>query len=249
MPYVSIIIPYYKKKKFIKNSIKSVLNQTFKNFEIIIIYDDNEKKDLSFIKQITKSDNRIKLIVNNKNIGAGLSRNKGIHKSLGKYISFIDADDFWKKNKLHEQIFFMEKNNYFVSHTSYDIMNQNKKKIGHRNAKTFENFEQLLFSCDIGLSTVVFRKEILKKGLKFPNLKTKEDFVLWLNILKKGYKIYSYKKSLVYWTKVEGSLSSSVFQKLKDSYTLYNKYMKFNILRSLFYTLILSLNFILKNYN
>ena len=112
MALVSVIIPYYKKKKYIWNTVKSVLNQTYKKFEIIIVYDDDEKKDLYLIKEIKKKDKRIKLIINKKNIGAGQSRNKGIKLSKGKYIAFIDSDDLWKKNKLLEQIKVMEKKKY-----------------------------------------------------------------------------------------------------------------------------------------
>ncbi len=247
MPQVSIILPYFKKKLFIKNSLKSVLNQSFKDFEIIIIYDDKYREDLLYIREIIKLDKRIKLIVNKDNIGAGLSRNKGVKKSSGKFICFIDADDLWKKNKLKYQINFMKKNNYHVSHTSYEILNIKKKKISFRKAKIFRNYKELLWSCDIGLSSVMLRKEIFKRGLKFPNTKTKEDFILWLNILKKGYKIYSLDKNLMSWIKTPNSLSSSTLQKFKDSFILYNNYMKFNILKSLLYTFILSVNFLIKN--
>ncbi len=109
MDLVSIIIPYYRKKKYITNTLKSVLKQTYHKVEIIIIYDDEQKKDLQFIKKLIKSDKRISLIINKKSIGAGLSRNKGIKKSKGRYISFIDADDLWRKNKLKLQIEFMKK--------------------------------------------------------------------------------------------------------------------------------------------
>ena len=247
MNHVSIILPYYKKKLFIKNSINSVLKQNFKNFEILVIYDDDNKDDLSFVKKIINMDNRIKLIINQRNVGAGESRNIGIKKSNGEYICFIDADDLWKKNKLKDQINFMKKNNYSASHTSYSILNEQKKKIGFRRAKTFNNYEELLKSCDIGLSTVILKKEIFQKGLKFPNLKTKEDFVLWLKILKNGIKIHSFDKNLTSWTKTKNSSSSSITQKLRDSFTLYNHYMKFNFFKSLLYTSILSLNYILKN--
>ena len=97
MARISVIIPYFKKKNFIKKAINSVLSQSFKKFEIIIIYDDNNKKDLDFIKKLKNFDKRIKLIINEKNIGAGYSRNKGINLSNAEYICFLDADDTWKK--------------------------------------------------------------------------------------------------------------------------------------------------------
>ena len=97
MDLVSIIIPYYKKKKYINNTITSIINQTYKNFEIIIIYDDEDTSDLKFISEMQKKDTRIIIIKNLKNEGAGNSRNKGIEKAKGKYIAFIDSDDTWQK--------------------------------------------------------------------------------------------------------------------------------------------------------
>ena len=248
MCIASIIIPYYKKKLFIKKTIDSILKQSFNKFEILIIYDDENKDDLSYIKKIVNSDRRIKLIINKKNLGAGRSRNVGIKFSKGEFLCFIDADDIWKKNKLKEQINLMKKNNYFISHTSYEIVNEDDQKIGYRKARTFKSYRELLTSCDVGLSTVIIKKSIFHNNLKFPDLKTKEDFVLWLKILKKGFTIHALKKNLTSWKKTKNSLSSSTYQKLKDSFTLYNRYMKFNFFKSLIYTFILSINFIFKNY-
>jgi teichuronic acid biosynthesis glycosyltransferase TuaG len=100
MSKISIIIPYFRKKKFIKKTLNSVINQTYKNIEIILIYDDDKKQDLNYIKELIKIDKRIKLIINKKNIGAGNSRNKGILNSKGKFISFIDQMIFGKKINL-----------------------------------------------------------------------------------------------------------------------------------------------------
>ena len=86
MSLVSIIIPYFKKKNYIKFTINSILNQEYKNFEILIIYDDSDKTELKFIKKIKELDKRIQIIINKTNIGAGASRNKAIKKSRGKYI-------------------------------------------------------------------------------------------------------------------------------------------------------------------
>ena len=128
MCIASIILPYYKKKLFIRKSINSILKQSFNRFEILIIYDDEKKNDLDYIKKIVNLDNRIKLIINKKNLGAGKSRNIGIKFSKGEFICFIDADDIWKKNKLKKQINLMKKNNYYISHTSYGIINEDGQK-------------------------------------------------------------------------------------------------------------------------
>ena len=93
MNLVSVIIPYFKKRKFFLTTLKSVLNQSYKNFEIIIVYDDEDLSEYNFLKKVIKNKKKIKLFKNKKNLGVGLSRNYGIKKSKGKYIAFIDADD------------------------------------------------------------------------------------------------------------------------------------------------------------
>ena len=159
MQKASIIIPYYKKKTYIKKTINSVLNQSYNKIEVILISDDEDKSDLPYLKELKKLDRRIKLIVNKKNYGAGFSRNIGISKSKGHYICFLDADDYWMKDKLSFQIKFMKKNNYEITHTSYLIKDIKGKILGYRKARTFQNFTQLLTSCDIGLSTVIIKKK------------------------------------------------------------------------------------------
>ena len=97
MSKISVIIPYFRKKNYIKKTLLSVLNQSFRKFEVLVIYDDDEQVELEFLRKLIKIDKRIKLIINKKNLGAGQSRNIGIAKAKGEYISFCDADDIWKK--------------------------------------------------------------------------------------------------------------------------------------------------------
>ncbi len=246
MQLVSVIIPYHRKIKFIKKTINSIKNQTYKNLEIIIIYDDEDYSDLKYIKKIKRSDSRIKLILNKNILGAGESRNLGIKKARGKYIAFLDADDLWKKNKIQSQLLYMHKNKFDVCHTTYEIFRKNNKKRKLMIARTFKNYRQLLPSCDIGLSTIILKKNIITKNCKFSRLKTKEDFVLWLLILKKNITIGGFDKNLTTWRKLDNSLSSSIIQKLKDGFKVYNQYMKFNFFKSIFYLLILSINFLKK---
>jgi teichuronic acid biosynthesis glycosyltransferase TuaG len=246
MELISVITPYYKKKIFIKEAILSILKQTYSNFEIIIVYDDESLEDLKYVQEIVALDKRIHLIVNEKNIGAGLSRNLAIESSNGMYIAFLDSDDIWKENKIREQVDFMKKNNFEISHTSYEIIDNKKNIIGTRIAKNFNKVSDLLKSCDIGLSTVMIKKTVFSNECLFVNLKTKEDFVLWLKLLKQNHTIQGLDINLTHWRKLENSLSSSAIRKLIDGYNVYYTYMNFNFFKSIYYLFCLSINFLRK---
>jgi len=244
---ISVIIPYYKKRNYILNTLKSLINQSFKNFEIIIIYDDSNLEDFKYLKKYSSKIKKIKIFKNKKNLGAGASRNVGIKFAKGKYIAFIDSDDYWHKDKLKIQFNYMIDKNLKISHTHYYIVNEKNKIIGKRISKKI-NFQMLLRSCDIGLSTVMMHRNLLIKT-KFPNIKTKEDYVLWLKIIKKNQYIHSINKFLTYWRVTDESLSSNKIQKISDGYKVYRKYLKFNPMKSFFYLILLSINFLIKKIN
>ena len=245
MPLVSVIMPYYKKINFVINAIDSVLNQSFQNFELILIYDDTNLSDLEIIKNKFKNNTKLKIIKNNENFGAGISRNIGISQSIGEIIAFIDSDDYWFKEKLEKQLNFMNDNNLDFTFCNYKKKISEKKSITIISSKKKFNYNDLIKSCDIGLSTVLIRKKITEKEL-FPSLKTKEDYVAWLKILKKGFDAHNLNETLVVWNSVKDSLSSNFFQKILDGFRVYYKYEKFNFFKSLFCLLILSLNSIKK---
>ena len=244
---ITIIIPYYKKRHFLKQTIDSILKQTYKNYEVILIYDDVDKADLLFVRSTLKKIKNFKIIVNKKNFGAGNSRNIGIARSKGKFIAFLDSDDIWHKDKLKYQIKFMKINKIKFSYTDYTIVNKNLKVIKIIKVPKIVKFCNLLFSCQIGLSTVIVSSELLKKN-KFSNLKTQEDFLLWLKLSKKNITMLGINSSFTSWGKTNHSLSSSVMQKLKDAFLLYNKYLKFNFLSSLILVFFLSFNSLIKRF-
>ena len=251
-PLVTIIIPYKNNLKYLFFALNSVFQQTYKNYRIIIIYDDENYDDLVKIKKFLKLKKKnfpsIKIKVNKKNLGAGFSRNIGIQQSSTKYVAFLDADDIWAKNKLKLQLKFMEKKNQVFSHTSYFIINKKNKIISLRKAKKLIKFETLLKSCDIGLSTVIINTKFLKKKkFYFPKIKTKEDFVLWLKIAKDIKSVSGIDKKLSYYRKTDNSLSSNKLISLINGFKVYRNYMNFSQIKSFFYLIILSINFLKKN--
>ncbi len=247
MSLISIIMPYYKKSEFIYKSINTILNQTYQKFEIIIIDDELSKNSSYVLKDIKTLDQRIKILRNEQNLGAGQSRNSAINSCNGKYIAFCDCDDLWKPQKLEKQLKFMEEKNLRFSFTAYEIIDKNDLKIGARNAQKIISFKQLRNSCDIGLSTVIMKRNIFENDkLRFGKTKTKEDFILWLLLAKNGIDICGLNECLVSWRKNSGSLSSSNIQKIIDGYRVYRNYLQYSKIKSLFFLIILSLNFVIK---
>lgn len=245
---VSIIMPYYKKDEYIYETIESILKQTFQSFEIIIVDDEITTESAKIMQKLKDKDGRIKIIKNEHNLGAGPSRNKAVGVSKGDYLAFCDCDDIWRKTKLETQLNFMNDLKVDFSHTSYDIINKKGEVIGSRNAGKEIRFIDLVKSCDIGLSTVIMKKNLFNQiELNFPNLKTKEDYVLWLKLSQKGIRMLGLDKKLTYWRKVNNSLSSSSFQKIIDGYRVYRTYMKYGLIKSLISLFVLSINFLKKN--
>ena len=243
--FITIIIPYHRKKKYFQETIKSILNQTYKYYELIVIYDDENKEELKFVEESIKKVKQKKIIINKKNIGVGSSRNLGIKFSKGEYIAFCDADDIWHPDKLNYQLNFMKKNKILFSHSSYKIINEYGKKLSEFIIRKKLTYLELLKSCDIGLSTVMISKKLLVNS-KFLNTKTKEDYYLWLNLIKKINQFIGIKKSLVYWRCLDNSLSSSLSQKIIDSYKLYKIHTNKIFFIAIFYTLRLSVYAVIK---
>ncbi len=245
---VSVIMPYYNKKNYFLKSINSVLKQTYINLEILIVYDDQNRDDLEYIESCIKNDSRVKIILNENNKGAAHSRNKAISIARGEYIAFLDCDDYWETNKIEIQLNFMLTHGYDFSHTTYQVINYEEKIVRIIRAQETLKYKKLLKSCDIGLSSVILKRELLS-DMKFPELKTKEDFVLWLNLAKKSVDLVGLDKPLMFWRKTPNSLSDSILQKLKDAFKVYHLYEKKNFFYSIFCVIRLSAYALFKKIN
>jgi teichuronic acid biosynthesis glycosyltransferase TuaG len=244
MDLISIIVTYYNKLEFIKDTLESISSQSYKNFEVLIIYDQKNSRDYDYIRSLIQSDPRFKLLDNKNNFGASYSKNIGINAAKGNYICFLDADDLWDIDKLNVQLTYMKKNEFLFSHTSYKIIDKYDNLIGRMVVKSSLGYEDLLNSCDIGLSTVMFHKSV-KDQIKFPNISTKEDYAVWLKI-SKNINIIGIQQYLVSWRKLKKSLSSSVFQNFKDGFLVYYKYENKNFFNSLYLLLLLCFYSVIK---
>ena len=137
--------------------------------------------------------------------------------------------------------------NIDACHTSYNIIDHNEKVIARRKAFSEMKFDDLLSSCDIGLSTVMIRKKLFEDTeILFSNIKTKEDYILWLRLSERGTIFFGLDENLTNWRKLNNSLSSSIFQKISDGYKVYRKYLNYSPLKSLIRLFILSINSILR---
>jgi glycosyltransferase involved in cell wall biosynthesis len=231
---VSIITPSFNCEKFIAETIVSVQNQTYKNWELIIVDDCSTDNSITIINEFLKKDNRIKLIKLEVNSGPAIARNKGIELSKGKYIAFLDGDDRWLTEKLELQLNFMESKQIPLSFTSYFSVNEGNENLKLIRAKKQVTYRKLLTNNYIGCLTAIYSTEKLGK-VYFPNIKKRQDWALWLKITKKGITAYSLKEPLAIYTKRKLSVSSNKFKLFKYNWKIYRKFENLNIMVSLYY--------------
>ncbi len=231
---ISIIVPVYNAEKFISETINTVLKQTYKNWELILINDCSKDNSIKIIK--TYKDDRIKLVNNDKNCGAALTRNNGIKEAKGRYICFLDADDLWDKEKLEKQLRFMKKFDCAFSFTGYEFADES----GTPNGKKVYiperiNYKQALKNTTIWTSTVMLDiMKLSKNDIFMPNVKRGQDTATWWKILKKVDYAYGLNEILSFYRRTDQTLSSNKFIALKRTWNLYRNVENLNILYSLY---------------
>lgn len=233
---VSIIVPTYNCKKYVKTTIDSILKQTYRNFEIIIIDDCSSDGTVDYI--LSLKDNRIVLLINDKQSGAAFSRNRGIAAARGDYIAFLDGDDIWYETKLEEQMLFMKTNGYFFSCTDYDVVNENglPQKIVVSGPK-IANHKMFLKTDYIGCLTVMYKRDIYP-DLAIPDtIYKRNDYALWIKLSEKA-KCFRLKKVLASYRRTSSSLSSGKKSKLvKYHKEMFEKLYNFGKIKSTYYAL------------
>ena len=219
---VSVIMPSYNTANYIAASIQSVLDQTYQNWELLLV-DDCSTDDTDAVVAPFLSDARIRYLKNERNSGAAISRNRALHEANGRWIAFLDSDDLWYPTKLEAQLKFMQAHGYHFSYTSYEEINEAGTRTGvlvsgpKRITKTgMYNF------CWPGCLTVMYdAKEV---GLiQIEDIRKNNDYAMWLKVCEKA-DCYLLNESLARYRKRSGSISRHGYISLiKWHYRLYRK--------------------------
>jgi len=236
-PLISVVMPAYNAEQTIQESINSVINQTYTNWEILIIDDKSIDNTSQIIKQAAVKSSRIRIFAHLQNKGVAASRNKGIKEAKGSYIAFLDSDDLWHPNKLIKQLAFMKKNNAAISYTATAYMKDDTRSRFILRAEKQLNRKNLLKNNIMSCSSVMVKNEIIRNNL-FPEQESliHEDFTSWLNILKDHGCAYGLDEPLLTY-RISGSSKSA--SRVTSAIMIFNAYHRagYNMLKSLLLTL------------
>tara|TARA_Y100000817_G_C16707606_1_gene477803 strand:+ start:36 stop:785 length:750 start_codon:yes stop_codon:yes gene_type:complete len=245
MALVDIILPNFNKENYLQETIDSILEQSLKDFNLFIIDDNSTDNSIKVIDKY--SDPRIKFIKLKKNKGVYFCRNLGIRLSKSKYISFIDADDYWSKDKLKNQINFMNDNKYKFTYTDYiPFKIKNNVKLLKKKiivSKEF-SFEKFIYNSSIAMSTIIINRSILK-NIKFKKLKICEDYLFKCEILKE-HDAFKCENATMFYRISKNSLQSNKIRNIYWVWYINKKYNKLNFFNNLISLILISLNSIKK---
>ena len=227
MSKISIIIPTLNSATTIGKTVQSVLKQTFKNFEIIILDSFSKDNTVNIIKKFQSKKIKIFFISKKKKLSD--VRFYGILKSKGEFICFLDSDDYWHKNKLKLQYSFLKENKLFASSTNFTLVKNKKLKSFYFKEKI--KFNDLLFSRPIANSSIMIKKNLIKKISKnYRIISYAEDYLWWLKVTEK-HTIHNIQKNLTYLNISNDSRTAKGFYKNFISLLyIYKKMYKFSII-------------------
>lgn len=228
---ISIITPVYNCEKLIGNTIETVINQTYTNWEMLLVDDCSTDNSEKIIEEYIRKDNRVKYFKLEQNSGAAVARNYALEKSEGRFIAYLDSDDLWKPEKLEKQVDFMLKHNYAFSCTDYEKIDEQGNSL-NKIVKIPQKVDYNLFLRNTIIQTVgvmVDTNITGKELLVMPNIRRRQDAATWCQLLKNGFNCYEVPENLSYYRVVSKSLSSNKFKAVKMNWYWYRKIEKLSL--------------------
>lgn len=231
---VSIITPSYNCASFIGKTIKSIQNQTYTDWELLITDDCSSDNSREVIESYVNRDPRVKLLVLDKNSGAGVARNNSIKEAKGRYIAFCDSDDRWYPDKLEKQLAYMRAKNCAVSHTSYMTCDENDRITGIVICRKKETLSSMCKDDKMGFLTVIYDTDKVGK-VYMPELRKRQDWALKLKILSICGNAWGMKEPLAYYRKRSDSISSNKRSLVKYNIAVYHEVLGWSKIKSHLY--------------
>ena len=239
-PEISIITACYNSEKFISETIQSVLNQTFTNWEWWIVDDRSSDNSVELIQGF--QDPRIRLISLEKNKGAAEARNIGLEKARGRFITFLDSDDVWLPEFLDKTHGFLVNNQEELVYGSYKRHDEELNPLlDDFIAEDHITFDRILYNCPIPMLTSMYDSQRIGK-VKIPEVDMREDYAMWLEILQKIPEARAIKEPLAIYRIRKTSYSRNKFKILRKQFAVYSKFLNLSLLQSTYYTLHWALN-------
>ena len=222
---VSIITPSYNCSSFIGEPIESIQAQTYTNWELLITDDCSQDNSREVIQFYADKDPRIKLLVLDKNSGAGVARNNSIRAAKGRYIAFCDSDDRWYPEKLEKQLQFMKDSGCTLSYSSYDVCDEDGEIIGYVECLKELTKPKILRDNGIGCLTAIYDSEKLGKHY-MPTMRKRQDWCLWIDIIRSGGVAKGFQQPLALYRERVNSISSNKAEMLKFNYEVYHTFLR-----------------------
>lgn len=233
---VSIIMPTYNASKYLVDSIESVLQQTYKNLELLITDDNSDdEKTLAVLKEYEQKDARVKVFYMKENKGSGHARNNSIKHAEGRYIAFCDSDDRWVPDKLERQVAFMQEKKCALSYASYILCDMDNNEEGIFIAPERITFSMLKRDNKIGCLTAMYDIEALGGKMYMPTFRKRQDWALFIMILQKCHEAYGITDPLAYYRRRNDSISSGKLSLIKYNVRVYRDVLGYSYSASLLY--------------
>ena len=232
---VSIVIPVYNAEKFIEETITCVTNQTYPNWELLLVNDGSTDKSAALIEKAANQDERIR-VFHLEGGGAAKARNTGTENANGRYLAFLDADDLWEKDKLEKELDFLKKTDAAFVFTGYEFADENGRGTG-KIVRVPEklSYGEALKNTTIFTSTVMFDMQKTGRELLYmPQIKS-EDTALWWKVLRTGFPAYGLDENLVKYRRAGKTLSSNKLEAVRRIWNLYRKAEGLSVLKSCYY--------------
>lgn len=245
---ISIIMPAYNAEKTLEFAVRSVLAQTYKDFELIIINDCSKDKTPELIQKLMDEDSRIRTINNEKNSGVSVTRHRGVEVAKGEWLAFLDSDDAWTPDKLEKQVALQKKTGANLLFTGSSFINADGEKINailHAPEKI--GYRKLLKQNLVSNSSVMIRKSLYQKHESMGD-NMHEDFTCWLKVLRSGEMAYGIDEPLLIYRLSPTSKSGNKVKAAKMNWNTYRA-IGLNVFQAAYYEAWYVVNGLLKYRN